>query len=75
MSKVAQRAATLKGQHLRGAAAAAKGRAKREQKVVQSHTRPRQGSDKQLAHVLKPGIMLVRFHDDEARRKALLMRF
>ena len=75
VSKVAKRAAPMKEQHLRGAAAAAKGRAKREQKVVQSQTQPRQGRDKQLAPVLRPGIMLVRWYDEDARRKAQRFRF
>ena len=75
VSKVAKRAAPMKEQHLRGAAAAAKGRAKREQKVVQSQTQPRQGRDKQLAPVLRPGIMLVRWYDEDAWRKAQRLRF
>ena len=75
VSKVAKRDAPIKEQHLRGAAAAAKGRANREQKVVQSQTQPRQGRDKQLAPVLKPGLVLVRWHNVEARRKAQRLRF
>ena len=43
--------------------------------MVQSQTQPRQGRDKQLAPVLRPGIMIVRWHDEEARRKAQRLRF
>ena len=36
---------------------------------------PRQGRDEHLAPVRKPGIMLVRLQDNEARRKAQQLRF
>ncbi len=43
--------------------------------MAQSSTRPRQGRDEHLAPVRKPGIMLVRLQDEEARRKAQQLRF
>ncbi len=55
--------------------AAAKAIAKREDKVAQSSTQPRQGRDEHLAPVRKPGIMLVRLQDEEAGRKAQQLRF
>ena len=48
VARVAKRDRAFKEDHLRGAVAAAKGRAKREKKVVQSAAQPRQGRDKDL---------------------------
>ena len=79
VARVAKRAVPVKDQNLRGAEAAAKARAKREEKVVQSSTRARQesaGRDAEdLAPARKAGIMLVRFQDVEARLKAQRLRF
>jgi len=76
VGQVAKRGGAAKERHLRGAEAAAKARAKREKKVVQSSTQPRQGRDADLlAPALKPGIMLVRLQDGAARRKAQQLRF
>ena len=60
---------------MRGAEAAAKARAKRDETVAQSQTRPRQGRDEHLPPVRKSGIMLVRLQDQEARRKATQLKF
>ena len=70
VSQVAKRDGRAKERHLRGAVAAAKARAQREKKVLQSSLQPRTGRDEHLAPVRKPGIMLVRLQDNEARRKA-----
>ena len=75
VSRVAKRAKGFDEQHLRGASAAAKGRAKREAKVVQSNTQPRYGRDMYLAPVRRPGLMLVLGTEAEARRKAQAMTF
>ncbi len=75
VARVAKRDGPAKARHMRGAEAAAKARAKREETVAQSSTRPRQGRDEHLAPVRKPGIMLVRLQDEEARRKAQQLRF
>jgi len=75
VSQVAKRDARAKERHLRGAVAAAKARAQREKKVLQSSLQPRKGRDEHLAPVRKPGIMLVRLQDNEARRKAQQLRF
>ena len=75
VSRVAKRAKGFDEQHLRGASAAAKGRAKREAKVVQSNTQPRYGRDMYLAPVRRPGLMLVLGTEAEARRKAQTMTF
>ena len=62
---------------MKGAEAAAKARAKRAKKVVQSAAQPRrQGRDMDLEpHVPRPGIMLVREEEEEARRKAKRWNF
>ncbi len=75
VSQVSKRDGPAKERHLRGAEAAAKARAQREQKVAQSSTLPRQGRDAHLAPALKPGIMLVRLQDGDAMRKAQMLRF
>ena len=75
VAKVAKRHGAAKERNLRGAEAAAKARAQREQKVAQSSTQTRQGRDEHLAPARKPGIMLVRLQDGEARRKAQQLRF
>ena len=75
VATVAKRDAAAEGRNLRGAAAAAKARATREKKVFQSATQPRQGREEDLAAPLKPGIMLVRFEDEEARQKARQWQF
>ena len=75
VARVAKRDGPAMARHMRGAEAAAKARAKREETVAQSSTQPRQGRDEHLAPVRKPGIMLVRLQDEEARRKAQQLRF
>ena len=76
LSKIAKREGPAKIRHLRGAAAAAKARAKRDKKVEQSSTQPRRGRDVYLTPPpRKPGIMLVRLQDTEARGKAQQLRF
>ena len=76
VARVAKRDKAFKEGHLRGSAAAAKARAKREKKVVKSAAQP-QGRDKDLLEpeVLGPGWMLVREQDVKARRKAVMWRF
>ena len=75
VARVAKRDGPTKERNLRGAQAAAKARAKREETVAQSSTQPRLGRDDHLAPARKPGIMLVRLTDKEARRKAQQLRF
>ena len=75
VARVAKRDEPMKERNLRGAQAAAKARAKREHKVTQSSTQPRQGRDEHTAPARKPGIMLVRLQDGEARRRAQQLRF
>ncbi len=75
VARVAKRDVPTEARHMRGAEAAAKARAKRDETVAQSSTQPRQGRDEHLAPVRKPGIMLVRLQDEEARRKAQQLRF
>ena len=75
VAQVAKREVRIKERQLRGAAAAAKARAKRENKVLQSSTRPRGEQDEDLAPARKPGIMLVRTQDEEAMRNAQRMQF
>jgi len=76
VSQVAKREGPAKERYLRGAAAAEQARTKREQKVAQSSTQPRQRRDEHLmAPARKPGIMLVPLGDEEARRKAQQLRF
>ena len=75
VERVAKREVPIKECHLRGADAAAKARAKRATKVLQSSSRPRCEQDEELAPARKPGVMLVRFQDEEARLKAHHMQF
>ena len=58
---------------MRGALAAAKARAKRENNVLQSDLQKRKGQQGPPALILKAGVMLVQ--DWDARRKAHLLRF
>ena len=74
VARVAKRDGPAMERHMRGAQAAAKAIAKREGKVAQGSTQPRQGRDEHLAPVRKPGIMLVRLQDEEAGRKAQQLR-
>jgi hypothetical protein len=75
VSQVAKREGAAKERNLRGAEAAAKARAKREQKVAQSSTQPRQGLDEHLAPARKPGIMLVLLQEEDSRQKAQQWKF
>ena len=75
VSRVAKRAVSAKDCNLRGAQAAADARAKREQKVVQSSTRPRQGLDAHLAPTRRAGIMLVCLNDVKARNRGRKLHF
>ena len=74
VARVAKRDVPNEARHMRGAEAAAKARAKRDETVAQSQTRP-QGRDEHLPPVRKSGIMLVRLQDQEARRKAQQLKF
>ena len=60
---------------MRGAVAEAKGRAKRERTVVQSHTQTRRGRNGQEPNQLRSGVLLVRLSDQKACQKAQRMRF
>ena len=60
---------------LDGAKAAAKARSTREKKVLRSATPGPAGRDAYLATAPRPGLMLVRLGDQEARRKAQRLRF
>jgi hypothetical protein len=73
VKQVAKRDEAAKEQNLRGAVAAAKARAQREQKVLQSSTQKRKGRDGHPAPTRKAGLMLVQ--DWDARRKAQQLRF
>ncbi len=75
VARVATRDGPAMARHMRGAEAASKARATRAETVAQSLTQPLQGRDEHLAPVRKPGIMLVRLQDEEARRKAQQLRF
>ena len=75
IEKVAQRAAPMKERFLRGAVAAAKGRAKRERTVVRSNAPTRRGCIDRAGSSLRPGVMLVRLSDQKAVRKAQSLRF
>jgi len=76
IARADKRTGPEKDRFLRGADAAAKARAKREEKVVQSSAQPLEGRDAEdLIPAGRPGIMLVRFCDEAARRKALQLKF
>ena len=75
VARVAKRDVPNEARHMRGAEAAAKARAKRDETVAQSQTRPRQGRDEHLPPVRKSGIMLVRLQDQEAMRKTQQLKF
>ena len=75
MEKVAQRAEPIRERHVRGAAAAAKGRAKRDRTVVQSHAQTRRGCASQSESSLRPGLMLVLLSEQNAVRKAQKLKF
>jgi len=70
VSRVAHRDEAAKERHLRGAAAAAKARARREKMVAQSRTKPPKRRDVRSALYCKAGVVLVRSEDGKARRKA-----
>ena len=75
VAAVVKRDKPVKERNLRGGVAAAKARAQREKKVLKSSTQPRQGRDEELTPALKPGVMLVRWEDVGALRKAQQWRF
>ena len=75
VQKVAKRVLPIKERDLRGALAAAKGRAQRERTVVQSHAQTRRGRNGQEPNQLRPGVLLVRLSDQKAYQKAQRMRF
>ena len=75
IERVAKRAVPIRERDMRGALAAAKGRAKREQTTVQSSTANRRNADRAAGSAPTPGIMLVRLSDAEAVQKARRLRF
>jgi hypothetical protein len=75
IAKVDKHAGVARERDFRGAVAAAKARAKREKKVVQTKTQPPKGFDQHMAPILKAGSMLVRLKDREARCKGQRLRF
>ena len=75
VASVAERADKARERYLEGAKAAAKARSKREKKVLRSGTPGPAGRDAYLATARRPGLMLVRFGDVEARRKAQRLCF
>ena len=75
VASVAKRAGKAKERYLGGAKAAAKARSAREKKVLSSATPGPARRDAYLATAPKPGLMLVRLGDQEARRKAQRLHF
>ena len=73
VKQVAKRDQAAKEQNLRGAVAAAKARALREKKVLQSSKQKKRVRDGHSVPTLKAGVMLVQ--DWEARRKAQQLNF
>lgn len=76
VERAAKRGDREKDRFLRGAAVAAKARAKREERVVRSRAQPLEGRDvEDLAPACRPGLMLARLGDAGARRKGQQMKF
>ena len=75
VAKVAKREEREKHRFLRGAAVAAKARAKREKTVVRSRAQPLEGRDVQDLKACQPGVMLARFADKQARHIGSRMKF
>ena len=75
VASVAKREGKARERYLGGAKAAAKARSTREKKVLRSATPGPAGRDAYLATAPRPGLMLVRLGDQEARRKAQRLRF
>ncbi len=75
VAHVAKREAHAKERNLRGAAAAAKARGKRERTVMHTATQPPQGRDANLAAARSAGIALVLLADGDAWAKAVRLRF
>ena len=75
VASVAKRAGKARERYLGGAKAAAKARSAREKKVLRSATPGPAGRDAYLATAPRPGLMLVRGGDLEARKKAERLRF
>jgi len=75
VEKVAKREGNAKERHLKGAEAAAKARAQRELHVAQTSTQAVLARRGLQQPALKAGVMLVRLEDEEARSKALQLRF
>ena len=72
--RIAKRKVKEEDRCLRGAQAAAKARAKRGEVVTQSKAQPFLRDAEDLC-ALRSGVMLVRFGDEEARRRAQRLRF
>ena len=75
VASVAKREGKARERYLGGAKAAAKARSTREKKVLRSATPGPAGRDAYLATAPRPGLMLVRLGNEEARRKAQRLRF
>ena len=75
VAAVAKREGKARERYLGGAKAAAKARMTRDKKVLRSATPGPAGRDAYLASAPRPGLMLVRFGDQEARNKAKSLRF
>ena len=75
IARVAKREKPVRERNIRGAEAAAKARAQRDKKVAQSSKAKRSSDVASSTPALRPGVMLVRLHDEEARRKGLQFRF
>ena len=74
VASVAKREGKARERYLGGAKAAAKARSKREKKVLRSAAPGPAGRDAYLA-TARPGLMLVRLGDQDARLKAQRLRF
>ena len=75
VASVAKREGKARERYLGGAKAAAKARSAREKKVLGSATPGPAGRDADLATAPRPGIMLVRLRDHQARIKARRLHF
>ena len=75
IARVAKRVKPVMERSFRGAEAAARARGQRDKKVAQSSKAKRSSDAASSTLALRPGVMLVRLHDKEARLKGLQFKF